>query len=56
MSSPLNQELNPRKVTRMDPSWFGHLIFNNIHIYIICHFSLAQLLEGITIEWFQEDI
>jgi hypothetical protein len=49
---PPNQELNARKVTEMNPSWFEHLIFNNPFIYTICHFSLAQVLEGITIEWF----
>jgi len=49
---PLNQKLDPRKVMEMDPSWFGHLIFDNPHIYVIYHFSLAQLLKGITIEWF----
>jgi len=49
---PSNQELNPRKVTRMDTSWFGHFIFDNPHIYAIFHFSLAQLLKGITIDWF----
>jgi hypothetical protein len=43
---PLNQELNPKNVMEMDLSWFGYLIFNNPHIYAICHFPLAQLLEG----------
>jgi hypothetical protein len=47
---PLNQELNLRKVTKINLSWFGHLIFDNPHIYAICHFSLAQLLERITIQ------
>jgi hypothetical protein len=31
----LNQEQNPRNVIEMDPSWFGHLIFDNPHRNVV---------------------